>query len=141
MDADENPPGAGLAQTFGITRRVGVVELCLAGEIDVATAPVLVAAVEDAIADGCRSVTVDLDAVTFMDAAGVGALVHAQKEMTGQGGELVLVCNSPTPRRLLHLTQMETAFGLVRTDRWVRRAERRLAADAGSVSGSAGAAR
>jgi anti-sigma B factor antagonist len=52
-------------------------------EIDIRTAPAfaeeLQAALEKTFAEGARHLTLDLDAVTFIDSMGVGALIDAQR--------------------------------------------------------------
>jgi anti-sigma B factor antagonist len=53
--------------------------LAVAGEIDMATRPDLVKALEAVFAEGVRSVTVDLAGVTFMDCFGMSALIHGRE--------------------------------------------------------------
>jgi anti-anti-sigma factor len=54
--------------------RGGAVHLLLAGELDLAGAPVLAGALADAGATGL-AVVIDCDRLTFLDASGVGALL------------------------------------------------------------------
>jgi anti-anti-sigma factor len=58
--------------------------LRVAGEVDLATAPQLAA--ELAKIDG--DVLVDLAAVTLLDSSGIGALVHAWKDLAASGRTL-----------------------------------------------------
>jgi anti-sigma B factor antagonist len=51
----------------------------VAGEIDLATAPRLRAAVEAALASGSPEICIDLSATTFMDTAGLHLLVDARR--------------------------------------------------------------
>jgi len=51
------------------------VVLAVTGEVDIATAPALREAMADAIADGAVDLTVDLDQTTFLDSAGISALI------------------------------------------------------------------
>jgi anti-anti-sigma factor len=61
------------------------------GELDVATNPLLRAALAELVAaPGVPCVVVDLGGVTFIDSAGVHALVEASRRLRGRGGELVL---------------------------------------------------
>ena len=88
------------------------VELCLAGELDIASCPRLVDEVDRLLGEQCRSLTLDLTAVTFMDAAALGTLVHINKQMIEQRGVLEIVCDGGQPRRLLAVAGMEAAFRL-----------------------------
>jgi anti-sigma B factor antagonist len=54
------------------------VVLAVTGEVDMAAAPALREAVAEAIADGAVDVTVDLDHTTFLDSAGISALIWAR---------------------------------------------------------------
>ncbi|MCU1677321.1 MAG: anti-sigma-factor antagonist, partial [Frankiales bacterium] len=61
--------------------------LVVAGELDLHTEPLLVEAL-----DGSRgTVVLDLSELTFVDSAGIHALVESQKDITRQGGSLRLV--------------------------------------------------
>jgi anti-anti-sigma factor len=56
-----------------------VVRIEVRGEIDLATRPALVAAIEAAYeTPGTRSLVVDLAGVTFMDCYGMSALIHGR---------------------------------------------------------------
>src|ERR687887_2936569 len=55
----------------------------LAGEIDMATAPALEAALLVALADG-RPVTVEMKAVTFIDSSGLKVIVAAASESSSE---------------------------------------------------------
>ncbi len=61
-------------------------------EIDIRTAPAFVeelrAGLETTLAVGSRYLTVDLDAVTFIDSMGVGALIDAQAAADARGVRL-----------------------------------------------------
>jgi anti-anti-sigma factor len=67
---------------FHVTRQALSTDACrvvVFGEIDMATAGTLVDSVSEAIADpAVRTVTLDLDHVGFLDAAGIQALVDAR---------------------------------------------------------------
>ena len=58
----------------------GVVRLCVTGEVDLATSDLLAVTIHDAITAGhLERLVVDLDKVTFLDAAGVHALVAGHR--------------------------------------------------------------
>ena len=74
------------------TSRDGVDVLFVEGEIDVATAPRLIAALNDAVSEAVRSVIIDLTSVGFMDSTGLGVLVGRLKQIRLNDGSMRLVC-------------------------------------------------
>jgi anti-anti-sigma factor len=83
---------------------VCVVEL--AGELDVATAPVLAQYLRSETATTPAYLVLDLTAVTFLAAAGVTLIVSAQRNDQGIHGQLHLVgpTDNTSVERVLHLT-------------------------------------
>ncbi|MGW4379726.1 STAS domain-containing protein [Kitasatospora sp. NPDC004531] len=73
------------------------------GEIDLDTVPSLRRALAAAI-DSHREVVLDLSEVTFMDCAGLGALVRARNQADRCGARLVLRGAGRRVVRLLELT-------------------------------------
>ncbi|MEU3612355.1 STAS domain-containing protein [Streptomyces sp. NPDC006872] len=59
--------------------------ITLAGEIDLATAPLVRQAPAECLPDGIRSIDVDLTAVTFCDAGGLNAFLTASRLATDAG--------------------------------------------------------
>ena len=55
-------------------------EVAIAGELDLATRSVVTTATDELNAAGDGDIALDLDDVTFIDAAGVGAVVAANNE-------------------------------------------------------------
>ena len=86
------------------------VELRLSGELDTVTAPLLLCEVDRLLEEGCRCLTLNLDAITFMDAAAIGALVQIRARLAEHQGVLEVSCSSPQPRRILRLTGMDETF-------------------------------
>lgn len=80
------------------------------GEIDLATCPQLRAALIELADRGCQQVIVDLERVSFLDCAGIGALVAARRRIQAHGGSLRLVRPRPLVLRVLALTNMTTVF-------------------------------
>ncbi len=67
-----------------IIERDDAIVLVVAGEIDIATAPVLEQRLTEAEASSTKTVIVDLDRVSFMDSTGLQVLVaHAMSETNG----------------------------------------------------------
>jgi anti-anti-sigma factor len=78
-----------------------------AGEVDMETAPLLLAAVADA-AEAGADVELHLAGVTFMDSSGIRALLDGRREVGP--GTLVLVDPSDEVRRVLAITGLDGRF-------------------------------
>lgn len=72
----------------------------LTGELDMASS-ISLAAYLDKLAHS--TVIVDASGLTFVDAAGIGALLQAQQQITRRGDALVLRGASPRIRRVIEL--------------------------------------
>ena len=102
------------ALTIRVRRTPKYVLVAVAGEIDIAT----VAGLRErlvALAVGGRPLVIDLDQVSFMDAAGLGALVGAAKAAAGHGVGLHVVCARQPIRRLFRITGLDRSIPLART--------------------------
>jgi anti-anti-sigma factor len=84
----------------------GATIVAVAGEIDLATAPQLRAALTAAPGD----LTVDLAGVTFMDSSGLGALVAALKHTVGSGHRFSVRNETPLVERTMKLTGVYDFF-------------------------------
>lgn len=67
----------------------GVWEIAVSGELDLAVAEQLKAALDDATSDGAE-VLVLLGGCEFIDSTGVALLVHARRGLAERNGELLL---------------------------------------------------
>ena len=76
------------------------------GEIDIATSPRLITALNEAITDSTGSLIVDLSAVEFMDSTGLALLIRAQRRMSRRGRGCAVVCPHGPVRRIFELTDM-----------------------------------
>jgi anti-sigma B factor antagonist len=83
-----------------IARDPGRRSLRLEGEFDLANAPEVAAAIADLSGDG--SLDVDLSGVTFMDTAGLHALVRGARSL---GGDTPVVLVDP-PSRVVRLMEI-----------------------------------
>jgi anti-sigma B factor antagonist len=92
-----------------ITRRdaAGVTLLRLEGELDLATAPELSTAVQQAFEGVGQPVVLDMAAVGFIDSTGVRTLLEAQHLA---GRDLVLMAPSGAVTRVLDLTRLRGRF-------------------------------
>jgi anti-sigma B factor antagonist len=87
--------------TIEVRDGAGWTVVCVAGELDVYTAPRLREELVDVIADGCRRLIVDMNGVTFIDSTGLGVLVGILKRMRTVDGELrVIAANEPVLRTM-----------------------------------------
>ena len=84
----------------------GVDFLMVEGEIDVATAPRLIAALNDAVSQAVRSVVIDLSSVGFMDSTGLALLINAHRRLTRQRKGFAVVCPQGPLWRVFELTDM-----------------------------------
>ena len=92
----------------------GTAVITVTGEVDIAT----VAGLRDrlfTLAGTSRSVIVDLDQVSFIDAAGLGALVGAARRADIHGASLQVVCDRPQTRELFRLAGLDRRLRLART--------------------------
>jgi anti-sigma B factor antagonist len=83
-------PGDALAVHESDIDDVRLVEVF--GELDLATAPRLCAALDAARIDRVRRVVVDLTGVDFCDSTGLRALIGASTELRVSGGRLAIAC-------------------------------------------------
>jgi anti-sigma B factor antagonist len=83
--------------------------IAVAGELDLATAPALRAAVADALDAGAEQLWIDLRATQFMDSSGIHLLVETEREL---GRRLVIVCPPGPVRRVLDIAGVADALPL-----------------------------
>ncbi|MCC6830556.1 MAG: STAS domain-containing protein [Thermoleophilia bacterium] len=89
---------------IGRERRPNATVLRLTGELDLATAPEVLAAVEAATCDGGPSrLVLDMSGVSFIDSTGVRTLLEANRVA---GNDLSLLAPSPAVTRVLELTEL-----------------------------------
>ena len=81
----------------------------LRGDLDIATAPELRECLVNVIDEGAR-IVIDLEAVDFLDSAGLGILVGGLKRARTRGGELELVCSSHDVLKPLEITGLDRVF-------------------------------
>ena len=81
--------------------------LAVAGELDMATAPQLAAAIASDELDGGTPPVLDLSRLAFMDVAGMRVLLDAARRAKRAGGALVVFNPQPAIRRLFALTAVD----------------------------------
>jgi anti-sigma B factor antagonist len=104
----------GDAPTITVRRERGVVIAAVTGDIDISTVPQLRERLFE-LAENGATLIVDLNRVTFIDSAGLGALVGTARHATAHGGSLHAVCSRPQTRKLLWLTGVDRRIPLAAT--------------------------
>ena len=112
----------------------GHVIVILRGELDVADAAAIVAAL-GLIAARTPRIIVDLAGLEFIDSSGVAALARGRKLARQHGGDLLLAAAGPTVLRVLALTRLIDVFPVhAGVAEATRRARRTAAATAGRAA-------
>jgi anti-sigma B factor antagonist len=89
----------------------GLVVVAMAGELDLATMPRLRDRLVRVISEHPgETVVLDLDGLSAIDDAGLGALVGALRRARVHGGDVSLVCASAELLKLFALTRLDRAF-------------------------------
>ena len=83
-----------------------------AGEIDLATAPLLREGLERAEARAPSGLVIDLRGVAFIDSTGIGELVGCHRRCRDQDRALAFVVPEGTIRKILGVTGMDAVFDL-----------------------------
>jgi len=95
-----------------VTDDGGIVTIALGGELDLATAPELWAAIDDALARDRLHLVLDLVDLAFVDSTGLGVFVRAGKELRAAGGRLTLRNPGERVAKLLAITRLEEVFAI-----------------------------
>jgi anti-sigma B factor antagonist len=82
------------------------------GEVDLATAPELGAALDRVGQGSERQVHLDLERVTFLDSSGISVLVETQRRLASGGGRLVLHRATGPIVRVLEISGLGSFFEL-----------------------------
>ncbi len=82
----------------------GTARVVCAGEVDCSTAPALRRALDGALAGPVRVVTVDLEAVTFLDSAGLSVLAVSHRTAVQAGTRLRVLVGTRAVTRALQVT-------------------------------------
>jgi anti-sigma B factor antagonist len=84
-----------------------VAGVAVRGEVELATAPALTAALEEGIRRSSGAFVIDLVAVDFLDSSGVACLVRARALLGRDDRALALICPPGSVRRVLELTGID----------------------------------
>ncbi|GAB2992768.1 STAS domain-containing protein [Streptomyces pseudoechinosporeus] len=88
--------------------------LQVSGEMDLVTSPVLRQRVHDAVADGRRSLVLDLSGVLFCDSSGVGVLIATRRLIRSCQGRLRLILPAQGAVDGSHVNRVLGALGVRR---------------------------
>jgi anti-anti-sigma factor len=94
--------------------RDGWTVLQIAGELDLVTSPAVRQQVHDAVADGRRSLVLDMSSVRFCDSSGVGVLIAARRLMRSCTGRLRLILPAHGAAEGSHVNRVLAALGVRR---------------------------
>jgi len=86
-----------------VERRAHVTVIAIAGSVDGATAPALVASFREQVGGGFIDIVGDFSRVDYTSSAGLRALLETVKETRQRGGDLRLAAVQPDVRRVLDL--------------------------------------
>jgi anti-sigma B factor antagonist len=100
--------------TIEVRQQPSHVLVTVAGEVDIATVPQLQERLAAPASSG-QPLIVNLDRVTFIDAAGLGALAGAASRAAQHDASLHVVCTRHQVRRLFAITGLDRQIPLART--------------------------
>ena len=104
--------GAPMTSARSMTVLADDAALRLSGELDAAGAPALRSALSDRVGRGEGDVVVDLQALTFIDSIGMGALVKAAGQLERQDRRLRVVGAQGPVRRAMETAGIGDRIGL-----------------------------
>ena len=84
--------------------------LPLKGEIDLHVSPVVTASLNAMIEKKPKHLVVDLSAVSYIDSAGLAALIEAMQKVEGYGGNFTLVGLQETVRSIFEISRLDQVF-------------------------------
>ena len=84
--------------------------LALEGDIDLHVSPVVVEALTEMIKKNPKRMVIDLSRVTYIDSAGVAALIVAMQEVEAYGGKFFLSGLQETLRLIFETSRLERVF-------------------------------
>lgn len=111
----EEDAGRGTPFRIDVERGDGRIVVIVAGELDLATAPLLVREVTGELSNPVTSLAIDLGAVTFFDSSGLEAVLTVRRDAQEHGVPFTLASVSRVVRTVLDLNGLNDLLG--RTDR------------------------
>jgi anti-sigma B factor antagonist len=84
--------------------------LPLKGEIDLHVSPSVTASLNSMIEKKPQRLVVDLSGVTYIDSAGLAALIGAMQKVEGYGGKFLLAGLQETVRSIFEISRLDQVF-------------------------------
>ena len=84
--------------------------LPLKGEIDLHVSPSVTASLNSMIEKRPQRLVVDLSGVTYIDSAGLAALIGAMQKVEGYGGKFLLAGLQETVRSIFEISRLDQVF-------------------------------
>jgi anti-sigma B factor antagonist len=100
------------------------------GRLTAETVHIFTEVVAKRLRDGCHDLILDLQNVSYLDSAGIGALAHAYTSSRQRGGRVVFVNVVGKNRELLRITKLLTVFDVYDTTTEAERSFARLSEEA-----------
>lgn len=82
----------------------------LEGDIDLHVSPVVIESLTEVIKKQPKCMVIDLSRVTYIDSAGVAALIVAMQEVEAYGGKFLLAGLQETLRLIFETSRLERVF-------------------------------
>ena len=102
------------------SRNDGYELLSVEGELDIATAPRMIAALNDALSDMDSPLIVDLSDVVFMDSTGLALLMNARSRVMRRGQGFAIVCPVGPISRVFEIADMVDSLRVCRDEESAR---------------------
>ena len=91
-------------------RQTGSNVLPLKGEIDLHVSPSVTASLNEMIDKKPERLVVDLSDVSYIDSAGLAALIEAMQKVEGYGGKFALAGLQETVRSIFEISRLDQVF-------------------------------
>jgi len=95
-----------------VNREPGHTALRVTGDLDLETAPQVLAAIEPHLAGGTEPLVLDLSRLTFIDSSGLSALIRVHQRTTDAGRGLAIVPPAPPVAKVLEITGLDEVLPL-----------------------------
>lgn len=82
----------------------------LKGEIDLHVSPTVTATLNDMIEKKPERLVVDLTEVSYIDSAGLAALIQSMQKVEGYGGKFMLAGLQETVRSIFEISRLDQVF-------------------------------
>jgi anti-sigma B factor antagonist len=84
--------------------------LALKGEVDLHVSPTITASLNELIDKKPQRLVVDLSEVSYIDSAGLAALIEAMQTVEGYGGKFMLSGLQETVRSIFEISRLDQVF-------------------------------